>query len=194
MAEPFNAMGEVKAGARMLRFTGDIWKNHPCCVVCMHEGDAEQNPEWTQKVMNGIVKAQVYTSANKEEVAEMLSRDGKGYLPMPAKVVKGAMTLYSDDEAYLESEAIKHPGWGNGRIDFQPWPYPSATKMIVSAMNETVVDGDKTFLSKLDPEFVAKDLVNYEFVKRALEKNPDWKKDPSVNPADPFNREETVSL
>ena len=66
--------------------------------------------------------------------------------------------------------------------------------MIVSAMNETVVDGDKTFLSKLDPEFVAKDLVNYEFVKRALEKNPDWKKDPSVNPADPFNREETVSL
>jgi NitT/TauT family transport system substrate-binding protein len=194
VAEPFNAMGEVKAGARMLRFTGDIWKNHPCCVVCMHEGDAEQNPEWTQKVMNGIVKAQVYTSANKEEVAEMLSRDGKGYLPMPAKVVKRAMTLYSDDEAYLESEAIKHPGWGNGRIDFQPWPYPSATKMIVSAMNETVVDGDKTFLSKLDPEFVAKDLVNYEFVKRALEKNPDWKKDPSVNPADPFNREETVSL
>lgn len=194
VAEPFNAMGEIKAGARMLRFTGDIWKNHPCCVVCMHEGDAEQNPEWTQKVMNGIVKAQVYTSANKEEVAEMLSRDGKGYLPMPAKVVKRAMTLYSDDEAYLESEAIKHPGWGNGRIDFQPWPYPSATKMIVSAMNETVVDGDKTFLSKLDPEFVAKDLVNYEFVKRALEKNPDWKKDPSVNPADPFNREETVSL
>ncbi len=36
VAEPFNALGEIKAGARMLRFTGDIWKNHPCCVI-MHE-------------------------------------------------------------------------------------------------------------------------------------------------------------
>ena len=35
VAEPFNALGELRAGARMLRFTGDIWKNHPCCVVCM---------------------------------------------------------------------------------------------------------------------------------------------------------------
>jgi len=194
VAEPFNAMGEVKAGARMLRFTGDIWKNHPCCVVCMHEGDAEKNPEWTQKVMNGIVKAQIYTSTHKEEVAEMLSRDGKGYLPMPAKVVKRAMTLYSSEPSYEESGAIKHAAWGNGRIDFQPWPYPSATKMIVNAMNETVVDGDKTFLSKLDPDFVAKDLVNYEFVRNALEKYPEWKNDPSVNPADPFNREEVVLL
>ncbi len=194
VAEPFNAMGELKAGARMLRFTGDIWKNHPCCVVCMHEGDAEQRPEWTQKVINGIVKAQIYTSANKEEVAELLSRDGKGYLPMPANVVKRAMTLYAEDEGYAASGAIKHPEWKNGRIDFQPWPYPSATKLIVKAMNETVVDGDKTFLSKLDPEFVAKDLVNYEFVKRALEKNPKWKNDPSVNPDDPFNRKEIVSL
>ena len=194
VAEPFNAMGELKAGARMLRFTGDIWKNHPCCVVCMHEGDTTQKPEWTQKVVDAIVKAQIYTSQNKESVAELLSRDGKGYLPMPATVVKRAMTLYTDEDGYLASDAIKHNSWGNGRIDFQPWPYPSATKMIVTAMNKTVVDGDKTFLSKLDPEFVAKDLVNYDYVKSSLGKFPEWKSDPSVNPSDPFNREEVVEL
>lgn len=194
VAEPFNAMGELKAGARMLRFTGDIWKNHPCCVVCMHESDTVQKPEWTQKVVNAIVKAQIYTSANKAEVAELLSRDGKGYLPMPAAVVKRAMTLYTDEEGYVSSEAIKNEDWGNGRIDFQPWPYPSATRMIVKAMNKTVVDGDKTFLSKLDPEHVVSDLVDYNFVRMALEKFPEWKKDPSVNPNDPFNREEVVKL
>ena len=32
VAEPFNALGELKAGGRVLRFTGDMWKNHPCCV------------------------------------------------------------------------------------------------------------------------------------------------------------------
>ncbi len=193
VAEPFNAMGELKAGAKMLRFTGDIWKNHPCCVVCMHEDVTKKKKEWTQKVINAVVRAQVFASQNKKEVAHMLSRDGKKYLPMPAKVVERAMTLY-DTETYKDPEAIKHSEWGNGRVDFQPWPYPSATKLIVKSMNETVVGGDKTFLKGLDPEFVAKDLVDYEYVRNALNKYPEWTKDPSVNPSDPFNREEIVAI
>ncbi|GAB6051705.1 ABC transporter substrate-binding protein [Magnetospira thiophila] len=193
VAEPFNAMGELKAGAKMLRFTGDIWKNHPCCVICMQEEDTKEKKEWTQKVMNAIVKAQIYASQNKKEVAHMLSRDGKKYLPMPADVVERAMTFY-DDAAYASPDAIQHPEWGNGRVDFQPWPYPSATKMIIEAMNNTVVGGDTTFLSKLDPEFAVGDLVDYDFVKAALEKFPDWKKDPSVNPSDPYAREEIVAV
>lgn len=194
VAEPFNALGELKAGGRILRFTGDIWKNHPCCVVCMHEADTTQRPEWTQAVLNAIVRAEIYASQNKKEVAHLLSRDGKGYLPVPADVVERAMTFY-DEAAYEAPDAIQNKAkWGNGRIDFQPWPYPSATKMIVKALNETVVGGDRGFLSKLDPDFVAKDLVNYDYVKRALDKFPEWTKDPSVNPADPFNRTEVVAL
>ncbi len=193
VAEPFNAMGELKAGAKMLRFTGDIWKNHPCCVVCMHEEVTTRKKEWTQKVINAIVRAQVYASQNKKEVARLLSRDGEKYLPMPAEVVERAMTLY-DTETYQSPAAIKHAEWGNGRVDFQPWPYPSATKLIVKAMNDTVVGGDKTFLEELDPDFVAEDLVDYEYVKAALGKYPDWIKDPSVNPDDPYNREEIVAL
>ncbi|WP_264075130.1 ABC transporter substrate-binding protein [Rhodopseudomonas palustris] len=45
VAEPFNALGETKAGGRMLRFTGDIWKNHPCCVLCMNEEVTKKKPE-----------------------------------------------------------------------------------------------------------------------------------------------------
>ena len=193
VAEPFNAMGELKAGAVMLRFTGDIWKNHPCCVVCMNELLTKRKKEWTQKVMNAVVRASVYASQNKKEVAHMLSRDGEKYLPMPGKVVERAMTLY-DPKTYASPDAIQHEDWGNGRVDFQPWPYPSATKLIVNEMNKAVVGGDKTFLKDLDPEFAAKDLVDYDFVKHALNKYPDWKKDPSVNPADPFSREEVLEL
>lgn len=195
VAEPFNALGELKAGARMLRFTGDIWKNHPCCVVCMNEETTTAKPEWTQGVMNAVVKASVYASQNKEEIAELLSKDGAGYLPAPAAVVKRAMTLYADNAEYLETGAIKNEGeFHNGRIDFQPWPYPSATKLIVGAMNKTVVSGDNTFLEGLDPEFVANDLVNYDFVKNALEKYPDWKNDPSVSAGDPYTRTEILRL
>ncbi len=193
VAEPFNAMGEMKAGARMLRFTGDIWRNHPCCVVCMHEEVTNKKKEWTQKVVNAIVRAQIYASKNKKEVARLISKDGEGYLPLPVDVIERAI-LHYDDKSYTESQAIKHADWKAGRIDFQPWPYPSATKLIVNAMNETVVSGDTTFLKKLDPEFVAKDLVNYDFVRAAIEKFPEWKNDPSVNPADPFNREEVLAF
>jgi NitT/TauT family transport system substrate-binding protein len=192
VAEPFNALGEIKVKARMLRFTGDIWKNHPCCVVAAHEADTVDRPEWTQKVVNAIVKAQIYASQNKAEVAKLISKDGSGALPMPAPVVLKAMTDYGDK--YVETGAIKHRSWGNGRIDFQPWPYPSATKLIVGAMTQTLVSGDTTFLSNLDADFVAKDLVDYRFVRNALQANPSWTQDPSVNAAAPFERQELLAL
>jgi len=193
VAEPFNAAGELLAGGKMLRFTGDIWRNHPCCVVCMNELQVTKNPEWSQKVMNAIVKAQIYSQENKQEVARLLSKDGEKYLPMKAKVVERAMTLYSQD-AYGESNAIQNASWGSGRIDFQPWPFPSATKLIVDELKNTLVGGDNTFLNDLDPDFVVNDLVDYQFVKKAMEKHSGWEKVPGFNAANPFDREEIVSI
>jgi NitT/TauT family transport system substrate-binding protein len=190
VAEPFDALGELKAGGRILRFTGDIWKNHPCCVVCMHEEVVNKKKEWTQKVINALVRAEVYASANKKEVAKFLSVQGEHYLPLPAPVIDRAMTDY-DLAVYGKDGAIKHPHWDLGRIDFQPWPYPSATEMMVSAMNETLVGGDATFLKKLDPKFVAQDLVDYDFVRTAMSKYPQWQK---TSGTDPFTRTEVLSL
>lgn len=193
VAEPFNAAGELLAGGKMLRFTGDIWRNHPCCVVCMNENKVKANPVWTQKVMNAIVKAQEYSQQNKAEVAALLSKDGEGYLPMRANVVERAMTLY-DETSYAEPDAIMNPEWQSGRIDFQPWPFPSATKLIVNELKNTLVGGDTTFLRDLDPDFVVDDLVDYEFVKIAMEKHTGWKNAPGFNAANPFDREEMISL
>jgi NitT/TauT family transport system substrate-binding protein len=194
VAEPFNAFGELKAGGKMLRFTGDMWKNHPCCVVCMNEQTVAANPTWTQKVMNAIVRAEIYAQEHKEEVALMMSKDGKGYLPMPGKAVVRAMTFY-DENQYNSPHAIRNKAdFANGRIDFSPYPYPSATKLIVNAMNETLVGGDTTFLAGLDPQFVADDLVDYQFVKAAMAKYPGWEKAPGVDPANPYEREEVVRI
>lgn len=193
VAEPFNAVGEMLAGGKMLRFTGDMWKNHPCCVVCMNENHINANPEWSQKVMNAIVRAQIYAQQNKKEVAHMLSKDGKGYLPMKADIIERAMTLY-DEDSYATPDAIQNPGWGSGRIDFQPWPYPSATKLIVNELKNTLVGGDTTFLQQLDADFVAEDLVDYRFVKAAMEKHTGWQQGPGFNADNPFEREEVIKL
>ncbi|MFB6260813.1 MAG: ABC transporter substrate-binding protein, partial [Thiohalorhabdaceae bacterium] len=154
-------------------------RNHPCCVVCMNENTINAKPEWSQKVTNAVVKAQVYAQQNKAEVAHMLSDDGEGFLPMPANVVKRAMTSYADDD-YDKPDAIHHPDWDNGRIDFQPYPFPSATRFIVDAMKQTKVGGDTTFLNDLDPQFVADDLVEYRYVKEAMKQTKGSRTDPFI--------------
>lgn len=189
VAEPFNALGEIKAGARMLRFTGDIWKNHPCCVVVAHERQVAAQPEWAGKAVDAIVRAQAYIVKNREDVARLISKEGRGYLPMPADVVIKAMTDYG--ASYEDSGAIRHRDWEGQRIDFQPWPYPSATKLIVEAMGKTVVEGDASFLEGLDPDFVARDLVDDRFVTASLKRYPEW---PGAADAASLTRQEVLSL
>jgi NitT/TauT family transport system substrate-binding protein len=140
-----------------------------------------------------VVRGAIYASQNKSEVARMISRDGRGYLPAPAEVVERAMTHY-DGAEYSETGALTHGDWGNGRIDFQPWPYPSADALTVSYLRETVVSGDAAFLADLDPAFVSEDLVDRSFVRNAVESFPEWLDDPSVNPGNPFEREEVLAL
>ena len=196
VAEPFNALGELKAGGEVLRFTGDVWKGHPCCVVCMHEDDA-MDPDraaWAQGVHNAIVQAQLHISANAKEMAQMLSRDGKKYLPFPSEVVERAMMFYAPAD-YLQPAAIQHPEWQQSRINFQGWPFPSATETVVDEMKTTIVGGEIAFLDRLSPEFVAKDLVQYDYIRNALNANPGWKSDLSVpQTGDPFARQEVISL
>lgn len=188
VAEPFNAMGELALGARILRFTGDMWKNHPCCVACMHEPMITKNPQWAQKVVNALVRAEAYIPANRAQVAQMLSRDGKGYLPMPAAAVERALTLYAQNPIYMQDGAIQHPGWQDQRVGFAPYPYASATRLVVEWMKQTKVAGDNSFLSKLDPAMVQQDLVDDRFVRAAMAKYPLAGLPPS------FTREEVVTL
>ncbi|MCH2557073.1 MAG: ABC transporter substrate-binding protein [Alcanivorax sp.] len=190
VAEPFNAAGELLAGGKVLRFTGDMWKNHPCCVVCMNENQVAAQPTWTQKVMNALVRAQNDAQQNKAEVARLLSRDGEGYLPMPANVVERAMTHYNPGD-YEHPDAIRHPDWHTGRVDFRSWPYPSATRFIVEQMKDTLVSGDTGFLQSLDPDFVAGDLVDDRFVRKSLIAFPGGKRD---DDEDPFVREEVIRV
>jgi NitT/TauT family transport system substrate-binding protein len=160
----------------------------------MNEETVAAQPEWTQKVMNAIVRAEIYAQQNKKEVAMMMSRDGKKFLPMPGKAIVRAMTYY-DEANYATPKAIRNKAeFHNGRIDFSPYPYPSATKLIVESMNQTLVGGDATFLNKLDPQFVADDLVDYKHVKAAMEKYHGWESAPGIDPANPFEREEVIKI
>jgi len=172
VAEPFNAAGELLAGGKILRFNGDIWRNHPCCVAVLHEDSIAKRPEWSQRVLNALVKAQMWSGERKAEVAKLLSKEGKGYLPTAEPVVTRAMTKY-DLDTYGTSGgtgAIRHADWRSARISFQPYPYRSATALLTTLLKETQLEGDTRFIQDLDSKRVVDDLVDYRLVGKAIEK------------------------
>lgn len=170
VAEPFNAAAETNGIGRVLRFTGDVWREHACCVVTMHERDLKDRPEWSQKVVNGIVNAQHWLRDNRKEGAQLLSKDAPGkYTPFPAAVLERVLVPNAErNQQYVKDGAIRHPEWKDERIEYQPYPFPSYTEQLVKLLKNTQVEGDNKFLVSLDPAFVARDLVDDRFVKKSI--------------------------
>lgn len=193
VAEPFNALAENLKVGRIQRFTGDIWRNHACCVVFMHEHDLNNRPEWSQKVVNAIVKAQLWTRDHREEAAQLLSKDGDNrYTPhAPEVLAKVLAPAASERQQYLDSGAIRHDDWNEKRIDFQPYPFPSYTEQLVMQLKGTLILGEKGFLNDLDPVTTARDLVDDRFVRTAIEAVGGLQ---AFGFPDSFEREEEISV
>lgn len=196
VAEPFNALAELKIKARIMRFVGDIWKNHPCCVVVMKEELVNRKPVFTAKVVNAVARAQLWINHNREEAARLLSRDKTRLLPQSYEVLHQALSEYST-EMYgpgSGSHAIRHPEWNIDRVDFQPYPFSSATKLILQEMKKTLVEGNASFLKKLDPRFVEQDLIEKRFVRDAINNLGGLSKFPDMDITRPWERVEIIDF
>ncbi|MEM9543482.1 MAG: ABC transporter substrate-binding protein [Cyanobacteria bacterium P01_E01_bin.42] len=168
VAEPYNSAAETQGVGKVLRLTGDIWKDHACCVVFAREDDINDRPQWMQKVVNAIVKSQHWSRANRPELAHLLSLDGGGYIPHSVSVLERVLSSY-DRDYYTQKGAIVHPQWRSRRIDFQPYPFPSYTRSLTQVLQRTFIQDDIDFLQQLSADFVVGDLVDDSFVKKALE-------------------------
>ncbi len=187
VADPFNALAQIKFKARIMRYTGDIWKNHPCCVIVAGQSLIQKKPAIVQKAVNAIVRAQAWCKNNPRETAHLLSRDGEGYLPLPEKVLAKVFQK-------PEHHELVHPGWQPARIGFQPYPFPSATRFIIDQMKATKVEGDVGFLQSLDTEAAVKELVDDRFVKAAVEQAGGIKRFCACDLTEAYTREEIVEI
>ncbi len=168
VADPFNAAAELAGVGKVLRFSGDVWRDHACCVTLLAERDTTERPEWAQRVVSALVKAQLWVRQNQSDTAKLLAAGGDGrYTPHPLRTL--AKVLVDTDYASYEAAGIvRNRGWTSRRIDFQPYPFPSYTETLVRELKATRLEGDTGFLERLDPAFVAKDLVDDRFVRKAL--------------------------
>lgn len=171
VAEPFNALAETQGLGKVLRLTGDVWRDHACCVTVAHAADVQGRPDWVQKIVTALVKAQVWTLENRLETAALLAADGAGqYTPHARQTLAKVLAPPSEDwQHYVASGAVRHPDWKQARIDFQPYPFPSYTEKLVELLQRTHVAGAHDFLARLDGAQVAADLVDARFVRQAIE-------------------------
>jgi NitT/TauT family transport system substrate-binding protein len=167
VADPFNAAAEVNKIGKILRFTGDIWRDHACCVVAVREELVNERPDVAQAFVGAVVRAQAAVRKDPAAAARALT-DGK-YLPQPAPVVRWALT-HGSDPAY-RGTAIQHPEWRQRRIDFRAFPFASYTAELIERMRETVVDGDLSFLDGLDGARAHRELVDDRLARQAIEAN-----------------------
>lgn len=191
VADPFNAAAEVRGVGKVLRFSGDIWRDHACCVTFLAEKDIVERPQWSQAVTNAIVKAQSWALKGPDAIAPLLANTGKNrYTPHTSDILAKVFSP-SDYQHYEASGVVKNKGWHQRRIDFQPYPFPSYTEELVRSLKTTRLEGSNDFLAELDPAFVARDLVDDRFVRNAIQQLGG----PEVFglPAD-FTRQETLVI
>ncbi len=187
VADPFNALAQIKLNARIMRFTGDIWRDHPCCVIVANENFINKNQSVIQKAVNAVVRAQEWCLGNPKETAHLLSREGEGYLPLSKDVLS---KVFEDPE----KQTLVHPDWKVSRIGFQPFPFPSATEFIIDRMKHTLVEGNSDFLKNLDTMKASKDLVEKRFVTKALDEMGGLKRFCDCHITKPYTREEVVEI
>ena len=170
VAEPFNAAAEIKQVGKIMRFTGDIWKHHACCVVLMKENDIKEHPQWTQNVIDSLVKAQIWIKNNRLETAHILSKNStNAYTPHDEKILQKVFSPSGEDLAhYGHNHSISGDTKEWQRIDFQPYPFVSYYEELIARLQNTYLPNDTAFLRQLNPAQAASDLVDDAFVRRAI--------------------------
>ncbi|MFV8051897.1 ABC transporter substrate-binding protein [Mycobacterium sp. 48b] len=160
VADPFNAAAQIKKIGHIHTFLGDVWRDHACCALVTREDVIASRPQAVQAVADAVVGAQLRIDADRAGAAAALT--GGKYLPQPTPAIALALTYPKPPYP------LAHPDWQPQRLGFQPFPYPSFTRRLAEAMHDTVVDGDRRFLDRLDPAAVHGDLVEDRFVRRSL--------------------------
>ena len=129
VAEPFNALGELKAGGKILR----LHRRHLEGPSLLRGRHARGRHHGSGARGVGAGRAQRHrpgpdpSRENRKSTAHLLSRDGKGYLPFPEPVIERAMIFYNP---VFYKSGDQAPGLGQDRIDMNAWPYPSATELV----------------------------------------------------------------
>ena len=71
VAEPLGTKSIAHNEGNQVFLSGDIWENHPCCVVAFREEFIQKNPDAVQEFTNLLIQAGLYISDHPKEAAQI---------------------------------------------------------------------------------------------------------------------------
>ncbi len=157
----------------MLRFIGDVWKNHACCVATAAPSATSTNaPSGRRKSPRRIVKAQLWTRSNRLDSGEAAVERRRANKYTPHALPKcSAKVLAASDYASYDPRDREAQGRGTSAASTSSrTPTRRTPSSWCVRLRETRIEGDNAFLETLDPAFAARDLVDDSFVRKAIAK------------------------
>lgn len=125
--DPFNQRAVYEKCGFIFKLTKDIWAGHPCCAFAVSQEFATTYPNTYKALFKSIVDATYFSSKpeNRKEIAKAIAP--KNYLNQPTIVLEQVLTgTYVDGITGIKRAP--------DRIDFDPMPWNSMAKWIMSQM------------------------------------------------------------
>ncbi len=118
--EPYPARAVTSGVGKVLSYSGDIWPNHPCCVVAAHKDFSSQNPDLVLRFVRAHIKATRFIQENPQEALllaqeftgmdEPTTSQGLDSLAFEVLIDKQGIMEYAEFLVDLEIIKIREPG------------------------------------------------------------------------------------
>lgn len=129
VAEPIGTKAIAGGLADELFLSGELWENHPCCVVAVRDEILEHHSEAVQELVGMLVQAGKFISTNPDSAAEIGVEflDPQGTLGLKKAILKNVLTdsmgiktddllPVADDFVKMQDYMVERMGLGS-RID-----------------------------------------------------------------------------
>ena len=126
VAEPMGTKAIAEGSANQLFLSGELWENHPCCVLAVRDEIINDHPEALQEFTNLLVQAGEFIRARPEAAAEVALNflDPNKALGLKMPVLRAVLTeakgirtsdLYPFPEDFdrMQNYMVKEMGIGN---------------------------------------------------------------------------------
>jgi NitT/TauT family transport system substrate-binding protein len=88
VAEPFGGQAELQKVGKVLVLSKDIWQDHICCVLNLHEEVIQKQPEAVEELVGSLAKAANFIEQNPQEAAKLSLK----YLGQKQEVIEHVLT------------------------------------------------------------------------------------------------------
>jgi len=126
VAEPIGSLAIQQGKAERIFYSGEIWNNHPCCVLAMRDEMINTYPDAVQEFINMLVMAGRFITDNLEESSKIAVSflDPQNNLGLTEKLIRQVLSQPSgittddlmpnlEDIDYLQKYMHKTMGFGS---------------------------------------------------------------------------------